>query len=319
MIQIISSTGNSFSLNKASGPLPYSLTNDYLFRALLQENNMVLKGLICSLMHISPGQIHSAFIENPIELGDSMTEKTFFLDVKVLMNNSTVINLEMQVLNIGNWPERSLSYLCRTFDQLQKGEEYSSAKPVIHISFLDFTPFPEYPEFYASYQFMNEKNHHIYSDKLTLRVVDLRQIELATAEDQASGLEHWARLFKASTWEEIRMIAKKDENLLEATETLYTLNADELVRRQCEARADYYRLHNSINRRMEELLLEKENAVEENKKLNSEVKILNSEVETLNFEVRNLSIENDSLKTENNEKDLLIQHLKEQLRGKNKD
>ena len=105
------------------------------------------------------------------------------------------------------------------------------------------------------------------------------------------------------------MIAKEDENLLEATETLYTLNADELVRRQCEARADYYRLHNSINRRMEELLLEKENAVEENKKLNSEV-------ETLNFEVRNLSIENDSLKTENNEKDLLIKHLKAQLKGK---
>lgn len=215
----------------------------------------------------------------------------------------------MQVENLYNWEERSLSYLCCTFDQLQKGEEYSSAKPVIHISFLDFTPFPEYPEFYASYQFMNEKKHHIYSDKLTLRVVDLRQIELATAEDQASGLEHWARLFKASTWEEIRMIAKKDENLLEATETLYTLNADELVRRQCEARADYYRLHNSINRRMEELLLEKENAVEENKKLNSEV-------ETLNFEVRNLSIENDSLKTENNEKDLLIKHLKAQLKGK---
>lgn len=98
------------------------------------------------------------------------------------------------------------------------------------------------------------------------------------------------------------MIAKKDENLLEATETLYTLNADELVRRQCEARADYYRLHNSINRRMEELLLEKENAVEENKKLN--------------LKVQDLSIENDSLKTENNEKDLLIKHLKAQLEGK---
>ena len=78
MIQIISSTGNSFSLNKASGPLPYSLTNDYLFRALLQENNMVLKGLICSLLHVSPGQIHCASIENPIELGNSISEKTFF-------------------------------------------------------------------------------------------------------------------------------------------------------------------------------------------------------------------------------------------------
>ncbi len=309
----------SEKLQTATGKIDYQMTNDYMFHAALQKNPKVLKSLICSLLRLHPQEIRSIQIINPIILGEAVDEKTFILDINIVLNDNTLINLEMQVENLYNWEERSLSYLCRTFDQLQKGEEYSSAKPVIHISFLDFTPFPEYPEFYASYQFMNEKNHHIYSDKLTLRVVDLRQIELATAEDQASGLEHWARLFKASTWEEIRMIAKKDENLLEATETLYTLNADELVRRQCEARADYYRLHNSINRRMEELLLEKENAVEENKKLNSEVKILNSEVETLNFEVRNLSIENDSLKTENNEKDLLIQHLKEQLRGKNKD
>ena len=309
----------SEKLQTATGKIDYQMTNDYMFHAALQKNPKVLKSLICSLLRLRLQEIRSIQIINPIILGEAVDEKTFILDINIVLNDNTLINLEMQVENLYNWEERSLSYLCRTFDQLQKGEEYSSAKPVIHISFLDFTPFPEYPEFYASYQFMNEKNHHIYSDKLTLRVVDLRQIELATAEDQASGLEHWARLFKASTWEEIRMIAKKDENLLEATETLYTLNADELVRRQCEARADYYRLHNSINRRMEELLLEKENAVEENKKLNSEVKILNSEVETLNFEVRNLSIENDSLKTENNEKDLLIQHLKEQLRGKNKD
>ncbi len=309
----------SEKLQTATGKIDYQMTNDYMFHAALQKNPKVLKSLICSLLRLRLQEIRSIQIINPIILGETVDEKTFILDINIVLNDNTLINLEMQVENLYNWEERSLSYLCRTFDQLQKGEEYSSAKPVIHISFLDFTPFPEYPEFYASYQFMNEKNHHIYSDKLTLRVVDLRQIELATAEDQASGLEHWARLFKASTWEEIRMIAKKDENLLEATETLYTLNADELVRRQCEARADYYRLHNSINRRMEELLLEKENAVEENKKLNSEVKILNSEVETLNFEVRNLSIENDSLKTENNEKDLLIQHLKEQLRGKNKD
>ena len=309
----------SEKLQTATGKIDYQMTNDYMFHAALQKNPKVLKSLVCSMLRLRLQEIRSIQIINPIILGETVDEKTFILDINIVLNDNTLINLEMQVENLYNWEERSLSYLCCTFDQLQKGEEYSSAKPVIHISFLDFTPFPEYPEFYASYQFMNEKNHHIYSDKLTLRVVDLRQIELATAEDQASGLEHWARLFKASTWEEIRMIAKKDENLLEATETLYTLNADELVRRQCEARADYYRLHNSINRRMEELLLEKENAVEENKKLNSEVKILNSEVETLNFEVRNLSIENDSLKTENNEKDLLIQHLKEQLRGKNKD
>lgn len=43
------------------------------------------------------------------------------------------------------------------------------------------------------------------------------------------------------------MIAKNNTDLMEASKTLYTLNGDYLVRKQCEARADYYRLHNSIN------------------------------------------------------------------------
>ena len=301
----------SKEFQKATGKIDYQMTNDYMFHAALQKNPKVLKSLVCSLLRLRQREVRSIQIINPIILGEAVDDKTFILDINVLLNDNTLINLEMQVENLYNWEERSLSYLCRTFDQLQKGEEYSVAKPVVHISFLDFTPFPEFPEFYASYKLMNEKNYHIYSDKLTLRVVDLKQAGLATEEDQASGLENWARLFKAVTWEEIRMIAKQDENLLEASETLYTLNADELVRRQCEARADYYRLHNSINRRMEELLLEKQNAVEENEKLNSEV-------QHLNLEVQQLNLENDTLKSENQEKDLLIKHLKAQLEEKNK-
>jgi hypothetical protein len=57
------------------------------------------------------------------------------------------------------WPERSLSYLCRSFDQLRTGEKYANAGPAIHIGFLDFTPFPEHPEFYASYKLLNVKTH----------------------------------------------------------------------------------------------------------------------------------------------------------------
>ena len=59
------------------------------------------------------------------------------------MNNNTLINLEMQVANEGNWPDRSLSYLCRAFDNLNEGENYGDLKPAIHIGILDFTLFPE--------------------------------------------------------------------------------------------------------------------------------------------------------------------------------
>ena len=127
-----------------TGPLTIPMTNDYLFRALLQQNNKVLKGLISALLHLTLNEIFSVEITNPIELGKSIDAKDFFLDIKVLLNSNTVINLEMQVINEHNWPERSLSYLCRSFDGLNRGENYLEAKPVIQISLLDFTLFPEY-------------------------------------------------------------------------------------------------------------------------------------------------------------------------------
>lgn len=96
----------------------------------------------------------------------------------------------MQVINEGNWTERSLNYLCRSYDSLEKGENYEDTLPFIHIGFLDFTLFPEYPEFYATYKFQNIINHHVYSDNLQLRVVELNQIHLATEEDKQYGLDY---------------------------------------------------------------------------------------------------------------------------------
>lgn len=69
-------------------------------------------------------------------------------------------------------------------------------------------------------------------------MVDLSQIELASEEDKAYEIDRWARLFKARTWEELRMIAKNDPNLQQASNDLYVINADEIMRQQARARAD---------------------------------------------------------------------------------
>ena len=46
----------------ATGPVTIPLTNDYLFKAMLQENKNALKALICSLLHFSPSQVKDATI-----------------------------------------------------------------------------------------------------------------------------------------------------------------------------------------------------------------------------------------------------------------
>ena len=147
---------------------------------------------------LDPLEVKSATVTNPIELGKALDDKNFILDITVLLNNSMTVNIEMQVANTGNWPERSLSYLCRKFDNLSKGAQYQDVIPVVQVCFLDFTLFPEELEFYSTYRMMNVKNHHLYSDKFTLSVINLKQIGAATEKDKAYQLNQWPTLFKIS-------------------------------------------------------------------------------------------------------------------------
>ena len=202
------------------------------------------------MLHLKEDEIKSVQITNPIKLGEDIDDKTFVLDVNVLLNDNTIVNLEMQMQNERNWEERSLSYLCRSFDQLYQGQDYIEAKPAIHIGFLNFTPYPDAPEFYATYKLLNVKNKRLYSDKFVLSVVDLTHIELATEEDKNNQLDYWAKLFTATSWEELKMIAEKNPSMTEATQTLYELNADIITQEKCRARREYFRRQNTMNRDM---------------------------------------------------------------------
>lgn len=255
----------------ATGAIPHNMTNDYMFRYILQKNEKVLKGLISSLLNLEPAQIQKIIIQNPINLSEDISAKDFIMDIKVLLNDKSLINLEMQVNNEHNWAERSLSYLCRTFDHLYRGQDYEEALPVHHIGFLDFTLFPDYPEFYATYQLLNIKTHYLYSSKFSLFVIDLNQIDLATVEDKLYGIDHWARLFKSRTWEELKMLVKDNEYLDAAATSLYEANADWMVRERCIARKLAERREKTLERDIK--LLKEENSDLINQKTSLENRI----------------------------------------------
>lgn len=263
------------SFKNAHGKIPYNMTNDYMFRAVLQSNNKVLRGLICSLLHLKESDVRSIKITNTIILGKSIEDKEIRLDINIILNDDTFINLEMQIANELNWPNRSVMYLGRSFDQLNHGQNYNEIKPVIHIGFLNYTLFKEYPEFYATYKLINVNNHHIYSDNMTLSVVDLSRVDLATEEDKKYHIDKWAALFKAKTWEELKMIAGKSEHLIEASKTIFQMSSDEQIRKMCRDREEYYQDMRSYQHAIAErdntiakqkaALIEKEDAIEKQK------------------------------------------------------
>jgi predicted transposase/invertase (TIGR01784 family) len=252
-MNILKNSGSISKLASFTGTIDYPLMNDYMFRSVMQSNENVLKSFLCSLLHLNPDDVWSVQILNPIELGKKISDKDFILDIKILMNNNTSINLEMQVNNQYNWPERSLVYLSRLFDGLNAGDTYRTVKPAFQIGILDFTLFPQRPEFFGTYKMMNVKNYHKYSDKFTIHVLDLTQIHLAVKEDKEYGLDKWARLFKALTWEDFKMISAGNKSMQEAGETLFALNGDDRIRDRCEAREDYRRTWDGVKQEIEEL------------------------------------------------------------------
>ena len=303
------STATSY-LN-AHGKITYTLTNDYMFRAILQRNLHVLKGLTCAMLHIDPATVTDIVITNPIELGQTIDNKEFILDINITLNNNTRINLEMQVENELNWQDRSLSYLCRSFDELYSGQNYSETFPVYHIGFLDFSLFSDEAEFYAKYKLINVKTHKVFSDKFNLSVVDLTHIELATEEDRRYGMDLWARRFKATTWEEIKMLAAQNEYLEEATQELYKCNSDDIIRQQCRAREEYYRRQRTREKALKDANEERDRLVEENKQLVAKIEQLAIEKEQLATEKDQLVTEKEQLVTE---KEQLATKMEEALK-----
>ena len=254
------------SFETATGSIDYPFTNDYMFRAILQKDKQVLKALVSALLHLEKDSVKEVTITNPIELGAAISDKDFILDIRIDLDGEKLIDLEMQVTNQYNWPERSISYAARSFDHLNSGQDYSEVLTVHSIGFLNYTLFPEAPEFFATYELRNRKSGKLYSSKFSIHVLDLTKIDLASEEDKKFGIDRWARLFMAKTWEELRMVAKNNPDLLQASNELYTINKDDLIRQQARARADaefWERNRNARIKKLEEALIEKDNSIAE--------------------------------------------------------
>ena len=61
-------------------------------------------------------------------------------------------------------------------------------------------------------------------------MVNLNQIDKATEEDRKYGIDHWAHLFKATTWEAIKQMAQENEYISSAAETMLESSQDRSMR-----------------------------------------------------------------------------------------
>lgn len=84
-----------------------------------------------------------------------------------------------------------------------------------------------------------KEDQHVFNDKFAIRMLCLNEIDNVPEEMQNAELYYWACLFKAESWEEIRMLTEGKEGLTEAANYLRKLTEDEKIQMQCEMREKY--------------------------------------------------------------------------------
>lgn len=228
-----------------SGSIGFRMSNDYLFRALMQRDEKTLRRIVAAFLQVSPDDIEDVTVINPIILGESINDKEMHLDVRVIIDHGRNMNLEMQTVHHAGWPERSLSYACRSFDSLCHGDHYEDAPGIWQIAFCDFTLFEQHRAFVSTYMLLETVgDHHVYTDKFMITNVDMTSISLARDNCPDSDLVDWALLFKAKTWEELKMLAEKDKSLDETISSAWQLSKDREILEQMRRREENERLWN---------------------------------------------------------------------------
>jgi len=171
---------------------------------LFTKYPILLKRLVAELLGIEYESIGQFAITNPDISPEEIEKKFCRLDINMVVNGQRV-DLEVQVNDEGNYPERSLYYWAREFSTaLDEGEDYTDLPRTIVISILGFTQFADPKKFHSEFQVLEVTSHELLTDKCALHYFELPKLPESVSADNSRDL--WLKLFKAETEEELAKI-----------------------------------------------------------------------------------------------------------------
>ncbi len=191
--------------------LKYTFKNDTLFKMLFVKYQDLLKRLVAELLGIQLESIKDFVVANPEMPPEVIGDKFCHLDINMTVDGQRV-NLEIQVEDEGDYPERSLYYWAREYSTaLGEGKKYSLLPRTIIISIVAF-PLFDCAEFHSEFQLLEVTRHTPLTDRQVLHYFELRK--LPEKVDANDGLKLWLTLFKAETEEDLAKIEAMEVSVM---------------------------------------------------------------------------------------------------------
>jgi len=183
--------------------LKYTFKTDTLFKMLFVRYPELLKRLVAALLGIHFESIEQFGITNSELPPDIFKGKFCRLDINMVLNGQRV-NLEIQVRDDGDFPERALFHWSRLYSSaLPSGGDYLSLPRTVVINIVNFDLF-ECAEFHSEFRPLEVTRHEQLTDRMSLHFFELKK--LPKELDSGNMLLLWLWLFSAETEEDLEKI-----------------------------------------------------------------------------------------------------------------
>ncbi|MFD1778406.1 Rpn family recombination-promoting nuclease/putative transposase [Fredinandcohnia salidurans] len=153
---------------------------DYMFKQLFGQpsrKQITIAFLNDLLGRPEIDRINDISFENTDLIKDTSEGKSSRLDLLVSTSTGEKINVEIQLANPNNMPQRMLFYWWKMYTaSLQERESYEELPVTIVISILNFSLFKHETDiFHSKFQVLETSNYFPFSDRLEFHTIDLKQ------------------------------------------------------------------------------------------------------------------------------------------------
>ncbi len=218
---------------------------DFAFKEIMTDEKARI-GFLSAMLKLNPEDIKETTLLNTSLRKTYEDDKLGILDVRVLMNDDTEIDIEVQLSELSVWAERSLFYLAKMYtEQINPGDSYNKFKKCVSISILDFKLFDDTKNFYSCFHIAEDNRHSLYTDKMEFHVLELPKLPEQPKND-SDNILLWAKFINAERKEEFDMVADKDPYIESAYQTLQVISQNKEKRLEYEAREKAIRDHNQF-------------------------------------------------------------------------
>jgi predicted transposase/invertase (TIGR01784 family) len=204
---------------------------DFVFKKLFGDKDHVetTAAFLKAVLNLSEDECKTLTLGDPTLYPRYIKGKRFVLDLKIETASGKLIDIEIQLNDTGEIPQRIAAYESRLLgDQLSGGDDYKELNKVITILITGFPLIRETDAYHKKFMIRSEDGI-VLTDIFEIYIIELNKIPHI---DDGSKLWPWLKFLKATRTEELDMLQQHYPELREPVVHLKELSADELMREE---------------------------------------------------------------------------------------